>query len=145
MSLIDSLKTLLGSAVAYKIKTQFFHWNIEGPDFVQYHNFLNDLYTSIEEDIDTIAEHIRTLNVYAPGSLKRFSELSVIKDQEDIPPAIGIFSMLKADTATYIGLLYDCHEQAEAEKKFGIINFLESLIDKYEKTQWMLNSINKNK
>jgi starvation-inducible DNA-binding protein len=81
----DLLKQLLASNFAYYLKAHYFHWNVEGSDFVQYHTYFGDLYGELWGAVDTIAEHIRILGVYAPGSLSRFSQLSVIDDQINIP------------------------------------------------------------
>jgi starvation-inducible DNA-binding protein len=77
--LADDLKTLLATSYAFVIKAQNFHWNVEGSDFAQYHNFFQGIYDEVYGNaIDQTAEYIRTLDVYAPGSFERFSELSVI-------------------------------------------------------------------
>ena len=65
--LADDLKTLLATEYAFVIKAQNFHWNVEGPDFAQYHQFFGELYNEVYENtIDQTAEYIRTLDVYAP-------------------------------------------------------------------------------
>ena len=79
--LVDNMKTLLGSSVSLYIKAANFHWNVEGPDFPQYHEFFGEYYADIYGTIDTIAEYIRALDSYTPASLKRFQELSLIQDQ----------------------------------------------------------------
>lgn len=138
--LIDSLKTLLGTVKAFKIKAQNYHWNVTGPDFSQYHKFLNDIYDSADEDVDAIAEHIRALDAFAPGSFKRFSELSRIEDEESIPSAIEMLRRLAKDNETIHSVLMEAHEDANNEKQFGVVNFIEGLLDANEKLQWMLNS-----
>jgi DNA-binding ferritin-like protein len=57
--LADSLKVLLSSVYSFSIKTQYFHWNVEGDNFPQYHDFLNNLYTEVyNNSIDKTAEYI---------------------------------------------------------------------------------------
>ena len=78
----DDLKTLLATEYAFVIKAQFFHWNVEGPDFAQLHEFFGELYEEVYgNSIDRTAEFIRVLDDYAPGSLERFTELSQIAGQ----------------------------------------------------------------
>jgi starvation-inducible DNA-binding protein len=81
----DELKTLLGTEFTFYLKAQGFHWNVEGPDFPQYHAFLGELYQEVYDSIDKIAELIRQLDSYAPGSLARMQELSAIPEQSQIP------------------------------------------------------------
>lgn len=139
--LIESMKVLLADTFAFRLKTQFYHWNISGPNFIEYHRFLGDLYEEADSSIDTIAEHIRSLGAFAPGSFKRYLELSTIKDEDTIPEAIVMLRKLSDDNKLLHTSLTVAHTAAEQEKQLGILNFLEGLIDANEKTQWLLNSI----
>ena len=86
--LADALKTLLATEYAFVVKAQFFHWNVEGPDFAQLHEFFGDLYEEVyDNSIDKTAEYIRTLDDYTPGSFQRFAELSQIQGQTRVPRA----------------------------------------------------------
>ena len=61
--LVDDLKTLLSTQYAFVIKAQNFHWNVEGPDFAQFHKFFGKIYEEVyKNSIDQTAEHIRTLD-----------------------------------------------------------------------------------
>lgn len=79
-ALVSELSKLLASSYTLLIKTHNYHWNVEGPYFYSAHKLLDEQYHEIFDAIDTIAEHIRSLGHYAPGSLKEFSELSEIGD-----------------------------------------------------------------
>jgi starvation-inducible DNA-binding protein len=140
--LADALKTLLATAYAFSIKTQNFHWNIEGADFPQYHKFLNKLYSEVyENSIDRLAELIRQLDSYAPGSLVRFSELSQIEDQTKIPRAELMFQELFADNAKLLAMYKEAFHIAEDADEQGIANFIAERIDAHGKHAWMLRSI----
>ncbi len=106
--LADDLKTLLATEYAFVIKAQFFHWNVEGPDFSQYHKFFGKLYEEVYGAIDPTAEYIRILDEYTPGSFERFSELSQIAGQTKVPRARLMFTELLADNQTMIDLLNRC-------------------------------------
>jgi len=139
--LADSLKILLGTSYVFVIKTQNFHWNIEGPNFPQYHEFLGNLYEEVYGSIDKNAEYIRTLESYAPGSLTRFRELSIIEDQVKIPRAELMMQELYSDNEKIIELLKQCFSDAEQENKQGIANFIAERDDAHNKHAWMLRSI----
>jgi len=85
--LVENLKVLLASTQVFAIKTQQFHWCVEGTNFPQYHEFFDTLYGDVSATIDPIAEYIRILGHYTPGSLTRYAELSIIQDQTKIPRA----------------------------------------------------------
>jgi len=70
--LIEKLKILHASNFSFYLKLHFFHWNVEGPNFPQYHELFGDLYSDVHGSVDNYAEHLRALQAYAPGSLGRF-------------------------------------------------------------------------
>lgn len=140
--LAETLKTLLASAYVFSIKTQNFHWNIEGDNFPQYHKFLDDLYSEVYDNtIDRLAESIRQLDVYAPGSLSRFAELSQIQDQVKIPRAKLMMEELYQDNDTLLKMYKQAFHVANDSDEQGIANFIAERIDAHSKHAWMLRSI----
>jgi starvation-inducible DNA-binding protein len=139
--LADSLKTLLATEYAFSVKAQLFHWNVEGPDFAQLHEFFGNVYEEVyNNSIDKTAEYIRTLDEYTPGSFERFNELSQIQGQTKIPRARLMIEELLADNTTLINLLNDCFAVAEQENNQGIANFIAERLDAQAKHGWMLKS-----
>lgn len=139
--LVDDLKTLLASQYAFVIKAQLFHWNVEGPDFAQLHEFFGSIYEEVYENaIDQTAEYIRVLDDYTPGSFERFAELSVIAGQTKIPRARLMIEELLANNGQMIDLLNQTFQSAEQENQQGIMDFLAARIDAHGKHGWMLRS-----
>ena len=143
--LSDNLKVLLASTNSLSIKAQNFHWNVEGSNFPQYHEFFANFYEEVYGSVDKIAEYIRTLDSYAPGSLTRYAELTIIEDQVKIPRPHLMFAELLSDNGKMIDLLNSCFGSAEEENKQGIANFIAERLDAHEKHSWMLRSILKNR
>lgn len=139
--LIEQLKVVQASTFSLYLKAHNYHWNVEGPDFAQYHSFLESLYTEIWNAVDSVAEHIRTTKAYVPGSLSRFMQLTVVEDEVNIPNAQTMLSRLRDDNQKVIAELEKAHELAEQFKVHGIINFLEERIDVHFKHDWMLRAI----
>lgn len=137
----DKLKQVLGTSFAFYIKAAGFHWNIEGPNFPQYHSFLGDLYNEVYGSIDQLAEIIRQLDSYAPGSMTRYQELSIIDEQQQIPRAELMMAELYEDNQKIIVLLKETFHQCEAEDEQGIADFIAGRIDSHAKHSWMLRSI----
>ena len=139
--LTNNLKTLLATQYAFVIKAQFFHWNVEGPDFAQLHRFFGKIYDEVyENSIDQTAEFIRILDDYTPGSFERFGELSLITGQIKVPRARLMIQELLADCQTLIDHLNATFTAAEAENQQGIMDFLAGRIDAMGKHRWMLKS-----
>ena len=139
--LSDNLKVLLASTQSFAIKSQNFHWNVEGSNFPQYHKFFNTLYKDVNETVDTIAEYIRILGAYTPGSLTRYSELSVIEDQTKIPRAELMFAESLQDCELMLKLVTALFDEAAEEKQHGIENYMAELQDLYGKKAWFIRSI----
>jgi starvation-inducible DNA-binding protein len=139
--LSDNLKVLLASTQSFAIKSQNFHWNVEGSDFPQYHAFFDTLYSDVSDTIDKIAEYIRILGHYTPGSLTRYAELSIIQDQTKIPRAELMFQESLHDCEVMTQLVVAMFAEAANENQHGIENFMAELQDLYGKKAWFIRSI----
>lgn len=139
--LTDNLKVLLATSHSIYLKAANFHWNVEGEDFPQYHELLGEFYSDVYDSIDPIAEYIRALSAYTPGSLSRFMELTMVKDQVIVPSASEMFTELLSDLTTTITYLNDTFDVATTERQQGIANFLAEKIDLYQKYSWKFRSI----
>jgi starvation-inducible DNA-binding protein len=140
--LSDTLKTILATAYALSIKAQNFHWNVEGQDFPQYHDFFGNFYEEVYNNtIDRTAELIRQLDSYTPGSILRYAELSQIQDQTKIPRAMLMMEELFQDNAIILDMYKQAFHVAEEADEQGIANFIAERIDAHAKHQWMLRSI----
>lgn len=141
--LINKMKVVLASTFAFYLKAHNFHWNVEGVNFPQYHEFFGNLYEEVHGAVDTIAEEIRALDAYAPGSLKRFQELSTIMDETSVPSAVIMCQRLEKDNRTLLLDLEQAYNEAERTKQLGLANFLQDRIDAHKKHGWMLKAVQK--
>ena len=141
--LAELLKKLLADLVVFKFKTQKYHWNIEGPDFAQYHAFLGTLYEEVEGSIDSVAEIIRTLDVKAPGTLKEFLDMTSIEETPDDPDALTMLRNILIEHDKLIAVYYISYKTAEDTGEVGVANFLQGRIEAHEKHRWMLRAITK--
>jgi starvation-inducible DNA-binding protein len=138
--LADDLKILLASNFAYYLKAHAFHWNVEGPDFGELHKFFQKIYEDSYSAIDHIAEYIRYLDEYAPGSFERYTELSTIAGQTKIPRARLMIEELLANTQQMIEILNTCFASAENENQQGIADFVSQRLSQHGKYYWQLRS-----
>ena len=139
--LIQSLRKTLASNFALYLKTQMFHWNVEGPNFNDYHAFWAGVYTDLYEQNDLIAEYIRQAGEYAPGSLSVYSEVSDIKDEEGFPKANEMFIRFLLDNQTMIRLYEELYAAAEATKDYQISDFCAQRLAAHKKHAWMTRSL----
>ena len=139
--LVEKMKVVLADTFAFYLKTHQFHWNVEGPNFPQYHVFLESVYSEVYDSVDKIAEEIRALGEYAPGSFGRFRELSNIRDNTSAPSAFEMFSELQSDNNTVLNTLMEAYNLANRENEIGLSNFLQDRYDAHKKHNWMISSI----
>ena len=139
--LTDELKKVHADAFTFYLKAHFYHWNVEGPNFPQYHDFLQNLYQEVFASVDTFAELIRTLDSYAPGTLTRLKELTTVEETDDIPDALTMMSRLLMENNILRASLLTAYRTAESTGEVGISNFLQDRIQAHEKHAWMLRSI----
>lgn len=138
--LIQKMKVVFASTYAFYLKAQYYHWNVEGPNFPQYHEFFGKLYEEVGGSIDKMAEHIRALDAYTPGSFNRFEELTEIKGDDTITDPLEMISRLLADNDKMTAMLIDAMKKAESVDRFGTANFLQDRIEAHRIHSWMLRS-----
>ena len=142
-TLLERMRILLATNFAFYLKLHFFHWNVTGPNFPQYHEFFGDLYEEVFAANDSIAEHIRAIKGYAPGSFSRFADLSTIQDQVDVIPAEQMISIAIQDNDKVIDALTQAYRTAEMNAEIGLANYLQDRIDIHKKHGWMLRATSK--
>lgn len=142
-TLIQQMKVILGTNFGLYFKSHSFHWNVEGPNFNDYHAYLGTFYTEVFANVDLIAEKIRMLGAYAPIGLSRMLELSDIEENGIIPNPQAMFQELLADNQRMIHHLRAGIVAADNAGEPAISNFLQDLLDQHQKKNWMLKSITK--
>ena len=139
----NALREALADTFVMYFKAHSFHWNVEGPDFQQYHSFLNDLYEELHDAVDTIAEHIRAIDYYAPTSLTTFLDNTKINEKAEIKSAVDMLKELSSDNNVVLASLYVAYQLAEDNTELGLANFIQDRIDIHQKHGWMLKAITK--
>jgi starvation-inducible DNA-binding protein len=142
-TLQEMMKKVLADTFAMYLKAHNYHWNVEGIHFSQFHDFFGELYTELHDSVDPIAEQIRALDTYAPGSFTRFMELTDIEDETTIPMCQEMAQRLLADNEKVLATLNMSFKLAEEFDKQGLVDFIAGRIDVHNKHGWMLRSISK--
>lgn len=142
MSELEALgQVALANVFVMYFKSQSYHWNVEAHNFAEMHGFFGDIYEDLYESIDTFAEELRGINVYAPVSLMELYNYKTI--QEDIVKpnnAMTMVANLLKDNEEVIDCLNKLFKAATAEGKQGYANFVADRMDKHTKHGWMLRS-----
>ena len=142
-TLIEMMRKVLADTFAMYLKAHNYHWNVEGSNFPQYHDFFGNLYQELHGAVDPIAEEIRALDAYVPGSLSRFLELTEIEDELSIPNGIEMARRLMVDNQKVIMTLDMAFKLANEFDQQGLADFIAGRLDTHKKHGWMLRSITK--
>ena len=137
---VNQLKIAFASEFAFYLKAHYFHWNVEGPLFPQLHDLFGNIYEEVYSSIDPFAENIRKIGSYTPGSFARFSMLSGIDDETDIPQPDEMVAQLLADSVKMQEMFKIVFMAAEELGEHGLSNFLADRQDAHAKHSWQLRS-----
>ena len=143
--LSQALKIVLANHYAFSLKAQNFHWNVEGTDFSQYHALFGSIYEEVYGSVDIIAERVRTIGYYTPGSFRRYLELSQVEDQVEIPNARSMIEKLLADISPVQTSIKVCYDLSEQNSNHGLSNLMAERQDAFAKHAWMLTATLKNR
>ena len=135
------LSCLLADSYTLYLKTHNYHWNVTGPMFQTLHLMFEEHYTELAGAVDVIAERIRSLGIYAPGSYTQFSKLASVKEETEVPGATDMIRDLVLGhemTAKTARLVFPPAEGGQDE---ATLDLLTQRIQVHEKTAWMLRSL----
>lgn len=142
--LVQYLRECLANTFIMYFKAHQLHWNIEGPNFPQYHEFLGNLYEELHGAVDPIAEQIRTLDQYAPTSIASMLAMGAVVENLVNGQPREMFTTLNNDNNILLLTLTKAYEKAEELGQLGISNFLQDRLTAHEKHGWMLRATAKN-
>lgn len=133
-------KTLADSYTLYMM-THNFHWNVTGPMFSTLHQLFMTQYTEAWQALDAIAERIRALGHYAPGTYAEYARMSSISEPTSVPSAEDMIRMLvrgNEAVAKTARVAFRCADEANDQPTADL---LTQRLDIHEKNAWMLRSL----
>ena len=140
-NIAEGLSRLLADTYTLYLKTHYFHWNVTGPMFNTLHLMFEGQYTELALAVDLIAERIRSLDIYAPGTYRDFVKLSSIKESESVPHAQDMIKELVAGHEAVCRTARSVFPAAETASDEATADLLTQRLQLHEKTAWMLRSL----
>lgn len=137
----DGLSHLLADTYTLYLKTHNFHWNVTGPMFNTLHLMFETQYTELSLAVDLVAERIRSLGVFAPGSYADFAKLTVIKEAKGVPDATEMIEQLVLGHEAVARTARGIFSLADSAADEATADLLTQRIQLHEKTAWMLRSL----
>jgi starvation-inducible DNA-binding protein len=140
-AIAKGLSSLLADTYTLYLKTHNYHWNVTGPMFSTLHLMFEQQYTELALAVDLIAERIRALGVFAPGSYSAFGALSSISEAKSVPAAEDMIRDLVADNEAVARTARAIFPVIEAAHDQPTADLLTQRLQVHEKTAWMLRSL----
>lgn len=135
------LSKLLADSYTLYLMTHNFHWNVTGPMFNTLHQMFMTQYTEEWNALDSIAERIRALGHYAPGTYREYAKLSSISEPETVPDALEMVRLLVDGNESVAKTARAAFEKADGANDQPTADLLTQRLDVHEKNAWMLRSL----
>lgn len=136
----EALKKLLGETYALYVKTHGYHWNVTGPRFNELHAMFMAQYTELWAALDVVAERLRALDHFAPGSSAEMMASATIKPDNGVPDAEAMLENLVKGNEAVARVAKDGIKIAEAHDDAVTVDLMTQRADIAEKTAWMLRA-----
>lgn len=135
------LAGFLATTYTLYMKTLYYHWNVTGPQFHSLHTLFEEQYNDLHTAGDEIAERIRALGHFTPGTFKAFSKMSAIEEDNELPPeATQMVKNLLEDNellSKEARKVLKCAEEAEDEVS---VDMMVERMSIHEEAAWMLRA-----
>lgn len=142
--IVEGLSRLLADTYTLYLKTHNYHWNVTGPMFQTLHLMFEEQYNELALAVDLIAERIRALGFYAPGTYQQFMNKTEVPFEDGAEEPVPAMDMVKR--------LLEAHEVtartartvfplASEVKDEPTADLLTQRMLVHEKAAWMLRSL----
>ncbi len=135
------LSRLLADSYLLYLKTQNYHWNVTGKMFQSLHTLFEEQYKNLAEAIDQIAERIRALGEFAPGSFAAFSKVTSLKEENGIPTAEEMVHNLVVGHETVVSSAREIINLCGEAEDDVTADLMVERMQIHEKYAWMLRSM----
>lgn len=141
-AIAEGLSRVLADTYTLYLTTHNFHWNVTGPHFNSLHAMFMGQYTELWNSTDVIAERIRALGHYAPGSYAEFSKIATVPDVPLVPPkAMEMVRILVKGHETVSRIAREFIPVAEEAGDDPTADMLTARCTVHDQTAWMLRSL----
>jgi len=138
--LVQGLQVILSSTFYLYYKAHAIHWNVEGEYFPQFHAFFGDIYESIHDAVDMVAEQIRALGTKAPATISLLTNQQPVDTMTDDDDCTAMITSFSVDNQRLISLLKSLIPVAGQVGEPGVQNFLQDRLVYHQKLQWQITS-----
>lgn len=140
-AIVEGMRHVLADTYTLYLKTHNFHWNVTGPMFNTLHLMFEEQYNELWTAVDELAERIRSLGEFSPGTYAEFSKLTKVREADGVPKAEDMIAQLVEAHETVIRTMRGVFPAAEKGNDESTLDLLTQRLQVHEKTAWMLRSL----
>lgn len=142
MKHIENMNKYLADLMVWNVKLHNLHWNVRGMQFMQVHNFTEELYEDAFEKLDDVAERIKMLGKNPVATVTEYLSLCGIKETSaDSFNSEEVLKSVKSDLEYMKKAAVKIRNTADAEGDFISVSMFEDHIGGFEKKLWFLSSM----
>ncbi len=135
-----ALARVLADTYMLYLKTHNFHWNVEGANFRNLHLMFEEQYQALWKSLDVLAERIRALGQYAPGTYAKYRALATVNETDTLPTGVAMVRELVADHEILVRTIQVGLAAAHASGDEGTAGLLAERLLYHQKQIWMMRS-----
>jgi len=144
MTDLENLQELSRKAFAttygFMLMSADYHWNVVGPDFLQYHDLFGKVYKEVDRHIDVFAEQLKGIQTWVPATFAQLHETSSIVGEwtgVKYTPEEMLHNLYLANGKIATDLI-SAYTAAERVQEYGMANYLSERMEQHRKHGWML-------
>lgn len=142
MKHLELLQKYLSNLAILNTKLHNIHWNVVGGEFVQVHNFTEEIYNQLFEDFDEVAELLKMKEIMPLSTVAQYLENATI--EEIIAKDFSIresLEIVKKDLESMKASATEIRNVADEAGDFEVVGIFEGYVAFYSKNIWFLDSI----
>lgn len=139
--MVAKLNAYLSSVQIMYMNVRGYHWNIVGKQFFALHEKFEEIYNSLNEMADEIAERVLMLDGKPLHSFTEYGKVSSVKERQNLSSAEDTIKALLSDTAILLEAERDILALASDNDDEGTAGLMSDYIGEQEKMIWMFNAL----
>ena len=144
MKHLDLLQQYLANSAVLNVKMHNIHWNVVGLQFIKIHNFTEELYDKLFDDLDEVAELLKMKNEMPLSTMVEYLEKSTIQEVKAKDFTIKeSLEIVQKDMDIMRNLAVEIRNLADEEGDFETVAIFEDYVAYYSKNLWFVNSMMK--
>lgn len=137
---IAQLNNLLSTYHVFYLNVRGYHWNVKGEHFFTLHPQFEELYTSLQLQIDEIAERILTLGGTPLHAYSDFTQHTSISEDKNVKDGTSCVKGVVTGLQTLIAEQRQVSALAEESEDQGSADLVDAYVQEQEKLVWMYNA-----